>query len=94
MKSFKLFIGPTNIPNFLGGDTLSQAMSLEFPLVLQERGHRIEYERANVQEETRAPNRAFVSVFIELTRYYPHGECKENKTLHTGTWRKQSDSYH
>lgn len=33
---------------------------------------------ANVQEETRAPNRGFVSVFTELTRYYPLGERKEN----------------
>ena len=37
----------------------------------------------NVQEETRAPNRAFISIFIELTRCYPHGELEENKILHT-----------
>ena len=45
---------------------------------------------ANVQEETRAPNRGFVSVFIELIRYYPHGKHEENKVLHTWTWRKQT----
>ena len=50
--------------------------------------------KSNVQEKTRALNRDFVSVFIELTRYYPHGENEENKTLHTWTWRKQSDHNH
>ena len=38
---------------------------------------------ADVQEETRAPNRGFVSLFIELTRYYPRGEHEENKISHT-----------
>ena len=32
---------------------------------------------ANVWEETRAPNRGFVSVFIELSRLYIRGECAE-----------------
>ena len=36
---------------------------------------------ANVQEETRAPNRAFISVIIELTRYYPRGEREENNQI-------------
>ena len=38
---------------------------------------------ANVREETRVPNKGFVSVFIELTRYYPRGEREENKISHT-----------
>ena len=38
---------------------------------------------ANAQEETRAPNRGFVSVFIELTGCYLRGECEETKILHT-----------
>ena len=38
---------------------------------------------ANAQEETRAPNRGFVSILIELTRYYPRGEREENKILPT-----------
>ena len=38
---------------------------------------------ANFWEETRAPNRGFVSIFIELTRYYPCNEREENKILHT-----------
>ena len=37
---------------------------------------------ATVQEETRAPNRGFSSVFIDLSRYYPRGEHKENKILY------------
>ena len=37
---------------------------------------------ANVREETRAPNRA-IPIFIELTRYYSHGEREEDKILHT-----------
>ena len=49
---------------------------------------------ANVQEETIALNGGLVSVIIELIRYYPRGECEENKILHTWTWRKQSDSNH
>ena len=48
---------------------------------------------ANVREETRVLNRGFVSVCIELTRYYLHGECEE-KILHNWTWRKQSDTNH
>ena len=34
---------------------------------------------AKVQEETGARNRGFISVFMELTRYYPRGEGEENK---------------
>ena len=61
---------------------MSQAMSLEFFLVQQESGCRIEYEReANVWEETRALNRGFISVFVELSRSYTHGEHEENKIL-------------
>ena len=37
---------------------------------------------ANVQE-TRALNRGFVSILIELTRYYSRGEREENKISHT-----------
>ena len=32
---------------------------------------------ANVWEETRALNRDFMSVFIELSRFYIRGECAE-----------------
>ena len=33
---------------------------------------------ANVREETRAPDRGFVSLFIERTRSYTRGECAED----------------
>ena len=45
---------------------------------------------ANVREETRPPNRGFVSIFIKLSSYYPCGEREENKILPTWMWRKQS----
>lgn len=32
---------------------------------------------ANIQEETKAPNRGFASIFIKLIRYYPHGNVKK-----------------
>ena len=35
-------------------------------------------KEANVWEETRAPHRGFISIFIELSRSYIHGECEEN----------------
>ena len=39
---------------------------------------------ANVQEKTRARNRGFVSIFVELTRSSPCGEREENKILPRG----------
>lgn len=42
----------------------------------------------NIQEETRALNRHFISLFIEHTRYYSCGDCEEDKILHMWMWRK------
>ena len=68
------------------GGQVSQTMSLEFSCPARE--WTCNPREANVQEETRAPNRGFISVFIELknithmvnvkkTRSYKHGEREE-----------------
>ena len=54
---------------------------------------------ANVWEETRALNRGFVSVFIELSRFYIHGECAQenNKIVTINLCKKQrfgGDKWH
>ena len=38
---------------------------------------------ANVQEETRARNKGFVSIFIMHLRSYTRGKCEVNKILDT-----------
>ena len=62
---------------------LSETMSLEFSMPSKRVDAELNTREANVQEETRDLSRGFVSVFIELSRHYPRGECEENKILHT-----------
>lgn len=74
---------PEKISFLQGNPPLLQTMNLEFFLVQQKNRCRTEYKRgANAQEATRALKRGSVSIFLDLTRYYPHGEHEENNILH------------
>ena len=61
---------------------MSQTMNLSSLLSSKTVDAELNTKEAIVGEETRAPNRGFVSIFIEISRSYTRGECEENKILH------------
>lgn len=58
-------------------------MRLEFSLVQRKADAEWNTRKGDACDETGASNRGFVSVFIELMRYYTCGTHEENKILHT-----------